>query len=72
MVVAGLEVYSGTKQDRNDGQWVGVEPVAGAMTINIGDMLQVWTNGRYAAPEHRVRANPAKERFSAPFFYNPA
>lgn len=38
-------MYSGSKQDNNDGQWVGVEPVPGAMTINIGDMLQVWTNG---------------------------
>jgi len=42
------------------------------MTINIGDMLQVWTNGVYAAPEHRVRANKQQERYSAPFFYNPA
>lgn len=26
----------------------------------------------YAAPEHRVRANMQQERYSAPFFYNPA
>jgi isopenicillin N synthase-like dioxygenase len=70
--VAALEVYSGSKEDNNDGEWVGVPPVEGGFTINIGDMLQVWTNGEYAAPEHRVRANRRLERFSAPFFYNPA
>ena len=70
--VASLQVYSGTKEDNGDGEWVGVPPVKGGFTINIGDMLQVWTNGQYAAPEHRVRSNPTLERFSAPFFYNPA
>jgi hypothetical protein len=32
----------------------------------------VWTNGLYAAPEHRVRRSTTQERFSAPFFYNPS
>jgi len=38
---AGLEVYSGTKEDRKDGEWVSVPPVPGGLTINTGDMLQV-------------------------------
>lgn len=95
--VSALEVYSGTKKDAGDGKWVPVAPVPGALTINLGDMLQVrslpaaatvaprtskrarpfgccqvWTNGLYAAPEHRVRRSTTQERFSAPFFYNPA
>jgi isopenicillin N synthase-like dioxygenase len=36
--VAGLEVYSGTKEDAHDGEWVGVDPVQGALTINIGPL----------------------------------
>mmetsp|Transcript_11911 Transcript_11911/g.21216 ORF Transcript_11911/g.21216 Transcript_11911/m.21216 type:complete len:380 (+) Transcript_11911:87-1226(+) len=59
-------------QVNKDGAWVGVRPAPGTFTINVGDMLQVWSNGKYKAPEHRVLANPAMERFSAPFFYNPA
>ena len=35
------QVYSGTKEEFGDGFWVPVEPVQGALTINIGDMLQV-------------------------------
>ena len=69
----GLQVYSGTKQDRNDGKWVNVSPVSPkALTINIGDMVHVWTGGKCQAPEHRVIANANNERFSIPFFYNPS
>jgi len=40
--------------------------------INVGDMIQVWSNDRYKAPLHQVQAHATKERYSAPFFYNPA
>lgn len=38
---SSLEVYSGSKQDFADGDWVPVVPVPGALTVNNGDMLQV-------------------------------
>lgn len=53
------------------GRWHTVAPNPGALTINIGDIVQVWSNDRYIAPLHRVLASAEKERFSAPFFYNP-
>lgn len=34
-------------------------------------MAQIWSNGRYRAPLHRVLTNAASVRYSAPFFYNP-
>jgi isopenicillin N synthase-like dioxygenase len=55
---------------KND-QWITVHPEPGSFTINTGDMAQVWSNGRYKAPLHRVLSSDSKERFSAPFFYNP-
>ncbi|CAN0550459.1 unnamed protein product, partial [Ectocarpus sp. 8 AP-2014] len=58
--------YQGTER------WVSIPPVDGAMTINVGDMLQVWTNDLFVAPEHRVLSQKDRDRFSAPFFYNPA
>jgi isopenicillin N synthase-like dioxygenase len=61
----GLEVY-------RDGQWYLVEPRTDALVVNIGDIVQVWSNDRYVAALHRVLANEAHERFSAPFFFNPA
>mmetsp|Transcript_81 Transcript_81/g.175 ORF Transcript_81/g.175 Transcript_81/m.175 type:complete len:374 (-) Transcript_81:111-1232(-) len=69
--VSGLEVYSGSKEDNSDGRWVAVTPVSGALTINTGDMLQVWSNDVYKAPEHRVLPSLHQSRYSAPFFYNP-
>jgi isopenicillin N synthase-like dioxygenase len=54
-----------------DGQWMLVEPVIGALVVNIGDIVQVWSNDRYPAPVHRVRASTNRERYSLPFFFNP-
>jgi isopenicillin N synthase-like dioxygenase len=60
-------------QVEKDGQWVTVSPAdRHALTINTGDMAQIWSNGRYRAPLHRVLSNETKERYSSPFFYNPS
>jgi isopenicillin N synthase-like dioxygenase len=62
----GLEVL-------RDGRWHLVRPVPGALTINIGDIVQVWSNDRYRAALHRVLvADPTHERYSIPFFFNPS
>jgi hypothetical protein len=55
----------------HDGLWVTVHPVPGALTINTGDMAQVWSNSEYRAPLHRVLTDSSRDRYSAPFFYNP-
>lgn len=63
--VPGLQVY-------RDGYWHGIEPIIDAFVVNIGDMVQVWSNDRYKAPLHRVLAMESVDRFSFPFFHNPA
>lgn len=55
-----------------DGRWHLVRPRPGTLTINIGDIVQVWSNDRYPAPLHRVLASSEAPRYSAPFFFNPA
>ena len=40
---SALEIYSGTKQDNDDGTWIHVDPVPGGLAINVCDMLQVIT-----------------------------
>ncbi len=60
----GLEVC-------RDGEWHLVEPRRGALVVNIGDMVQVWSNDRYRAALHRVVTNTDRDRYSAPFFFNP-
>ena len=34
--------------------------------------MKVWSNDAYESVEHRVMVNSEKERFSIPFFFNPA
>jgi len=60
----GLEVF-------HDGRWNIVEPRRDALVVNIGDIVQVWSNDRYRAALHRVAASRGYERFSVPFFFNP-
>ena len=38
---SALEVYSGSKEDHGDWAWVPVDPVEGALAVNVCDMLQV-------------------------------
>ncbi|RYQ87984.1 hypothetical protein Ahy_B09g095463 isoform C [Arachis hypogaea] len=51
--------------------WIHVPPIPGALVINIGDALQIMSNGRYKSIEHRVTANGSKTRVSVPIFVNP-
>lgn len=53
-------------------EWHPVDPVEGALVINIGDMVQVWSNDLYQAPLHRVLASQNRDRYSLPFFFNPS
>lgn len=52
-------------------EWMTINPIPGALTINTGDMAMIWSNGKYRAPLHRVLTDPVSVRYSAPFFYNP-
>ncbi|KAJ0876073.1 putative oxoglutarate/iron-dependent dioxygenase, non-heme dioxygenase domain-containing protein [Helianthus annuus] len=51
--------------------WVHVPPIKGSLTINIGDALQIMSNGRYKSIEHHVVANGLENRVSVPIFVNP-
>jgi len=65
--VGGLEVLPpGTSQ------WLPVEPLPGALVVNLGEMLEVATEGYLAATIHRVQAPPpGVDRYSVPFFWSP-
>ena len=60
--VPGLEVLNG------DGVWIDAPPIPGAFVVNIGDMLELWTNGTFIATSHRVR-KVKEERYSFPLFF---
>jgi isopenicillin N synthase-like dioxygenase len=58
----GLEVMNGARQ------WIDAPPVPGAYVVNIGDMMEIWTNGEFIATSHRVR-KVTEERYSFPLFF---
>lgn len=52
--------------------WIDVPPKSGTIVVNIGDLLQVWTNDRCTAGVHRVLpVTSSAGRYSTPFFYQP-
>ena len=59
----GLEVLNAK------GTWVDAPPLPDAFVINIGDLLEVLSNGRWVSTAHRVR-KVREERYSAPLFFN--
>ena len=64
--VGGLEIRL------PDGTWIPARPVPGALIVNIGDMMQRWTNDLYVSTPHRVLNRSARDRYSAAFFFDPA
>jgi len=53
-----------------NGAWIAAPPIPGAYTINVGNMMMWWSNGRFRSTLHRVRNTSRVERFSVPFFSN--
>lgn len=63
--VGGLEVLN-----KND-EWVVVPPVQDALVINIGDLMQIWSGGRFTSTPHRVINRYGQDRYSIPMFVQP-
>ncbi|KAF2314247.1 hypothetical protein GH714_024487 [Hevea brasiliensis] len=58
-------------QIRKDGRWIHVKPLPNAFVINIGDILEIITNGTYRSILHRATVNSQKERLSIVAFHSP-
>ncbi|KAL8229399.1 hypothetical protein R6Q57_014299 [Mikania cordata] len=58
-------------QIKKDGIWIPVIPLHNAFIVNIGDVIQMVSNGEYNSIEHRVAVNAKKERISIATFVNP-
>ncbi|KQQ15486.1 2-oxobutyrate oxidase [Methylobacterium sp. Leaf121] len=61
--VGGLEVEDA------DGRWIAVAPVEGAFVVNVGELLELASNGYLRATIHRVVTPDAgRDRLSIAFF----
>ncbi|KAG5387954.1 hypothetical protein IGI04_029495 [Brassica rapa subsp. trilocularis] len=66
--VLGLQIC----KDRNakPQKWEYVPSIEGALVVNLGDMMQCWSNGLFRSTMHRVILND-QNRYSIPFFLEP-
>ncbi|XP_018679612.2 1-aminocyclopropane-1-carboxylate oxidase 1 isoform X1 [Musa acuminata AAA Group] len=62
--VSGLQLFK-------DGQWIDVPPMHHSIVVNLGDQIEVITNGKYKSVLHRVVARSDGNRMSIASFYNP-
>ncbi|KAJ7261695.1 hypothetical protein O6H91_Y406300 [Diphasiastrum complanatum] len=62
--IGGLQVMRG-------GKWVSVKPHPSAFVIQVGDMLQVLTNGKLKSTLHRAVVNESSSRLSIVYFFTP-
>jgi isopenicillin N synthase-like dioxygenase len=64
--IGGLQVKN------RQGDWVDATPIKGSLVVNIGDLMQRWTNDQYVSTAHRVIAPlNGVHRYSFPFFVEP-
>ncbi|MFE5326392.1 isopenicillin N synthase family dioxygenase [Embleya sp. NPDC056575] len=63
----GLQVLQGT-------EWRDVSAIPGSFVVNLGDLMALWTGGRWVSTMHRV-VNPERgdttSRLTMPYFYLP-
>ncbi|KAK9060696.1 hypothetical protein SSX86_021402 [Deinandra increscens subsp. villosa] len=62
--VEGLQVL-------NDGKWYMVPVIHDAIFVNLGDQMQIMSNGIFKSPVHRVVTNREKGRISVAMFTEP-
>ncbi|VFQ79239.1 unnamed protein product [Cuscuta campestris] len=62
----GLQILN----DKNE--WVQVPSLPNALVINVGDTIEVLTNGKYKSVEHRAVTDKERDRLSIVTFYAPS
>ncbi|WCJ20679.1 2-oxoglutarate (2OG) and Fe(II)-dependent oxygenase superfamily protein [Euphorbia peplus] len=58
-------------QIKKNGEWIPIKAIPGALTINVGDIIEIMSNGEYKSIEHRAVVNPEKQRLSIAGFHSP-
>ena len=61
----GLQVYHAPTDE-----WLSVPAVEDVFVINMGDLIQKWTDGQYSSTLHRVINAADGDRYSVPCFFH--
>ena len=63
--VGGLQV------ENANGEWIEAPPIPGTLVVNVGDLLERWTDGAFRSTPHRVINSSAEERLSLVLAFDP-
>ncbi|KAI6705603.1 hypothetical protein NL676_008565 [Syzygium grande] len=58
-------------QIKMDGAWTPIHILPNAFVVNVGDVMEIFSNGLYNSIEHRATVNSTRERISIAMFFNP-
>ena len=64
--VPGLELRTSEKK------WIQAPVLDGTFLVNAGEILRLWSNGRFRATFHRAINRSGRDRYAIPFFYSPS
>lgn len=63
--ISGLQVF------QEEIGWMSVQPIPGALVVNVGDLTHILSNGRFKTTMHREVVNELHHRISMAYFYGP-
>ncbi len=53
------------------GDWIEAPPIDGTLVVNVGDLLERWTDGAFRSTPHRVVNTSGRERLSLVLAFDP-
>ncbi|MEL0638815.1 2OG-Fe(II) oxygenase family protein [Marinomonas sp. TI.3.20] len=68
LTILAQDSAGGLQVKNRAGDWISAPPIDGTFIVNIGDLVQTYTNDKYISTYHRVINTSGKERYSFPFF----
>jgi len=63
--VGGLQI------ENLNGDWIEAPPIPGSLIVNVGDLLERWTDGAFRSTPHRVINSSGQERLSLVLAFDP-
>ena len=66
-----MDPAGGLDVQGHDGRWTEAVGPPEALLVNVGDLLELWSGGRFVSTPHRVVNRTCSDRYSVPYFAVP-